>query len=166
MKKKDDLSWTFLWKKRDDFSWTFLWKKKMIYPELLYEKKRWFVLKFLIEKKPNEVFLLNEIGNRLVWSRVEAVLLKRDGCPEQFTTFRQCGWTLSKDDQVIVRESYRSVFLDIIRLNQQSEGTFLFFSVHSLVKLRSAVRWVMFRSRSRFQTFFFIVSTAARSILS
>ena len=127
----------------------------MICPELSY----W--------KKPNEVFLLNKIGNRVVWLRVEVVLLKKDGCPEQLMTFRQCGWTLSKDDQVIARESYWSVFFDVIRLNQQSSSTFLFFSVHSLVKLRSAVRWVMFMSWSRFQIFFYyFFFTAIRSILS
>ena len=55
-------------------------------------------------------------------------------------TFRQCGWTLSKDDQVIARESYWSVFFDVIGLNQQSSSTFLFFSVHSLVRFPHKLR--------------------------
>ena len=88
MKKKDDLSSTFLWKKKLFVLNSFM-KKKMICPELFYEKKddlsltflwkkRWFVLNFFMKKKmicpelsywkkPNEVFLLNKIGNRVVW---------------------------------------------------------------------------------------------------
>ena len=55
MKKKSDLSLTFLSKKRW-FVLNFFMKKKMIFPELSYWKK-----------KPKEVFLLNKTGNRVVW---------------------------------------------------------------------------------------------------
>ena len=61
MKKKDDLSSTFLWKKKLFVLNSFM-KKKMICPELFYEKKddlsltflwkkRWFVLNFFMKKK-------------------------------------------------------------------------------------------------------------------
>ena len=66
MKKKDDLSSTFLWKKKLFVLNSFM-KKKMICPELFYEKKddlsltflwkkRWFVLNFFMKKK---LFVLN-----------------------------------------------------------------------------------------------------------
>ena len=42
------------------------YEKKMICPELFYEKKM-ICPKLSYWKKPNEVFLLNKIGNRVVW---------------------------------------------------------------------------------------------------
>ena len=39
----------------------------MICPELFYEKKMICPELSYWQKKPNEVFLLNKIGNRVVW---------------------------------------------------------------------------------------------------
>ena len=48
------------------FVFNFFMKKKMICPELFYEKKM-ICPELSYWKKPNEVFLLNKIGNRVVW---------------------------------------------------------------------------------------------------
>ena len=65
--KKKMFVLNFFRKKKDDLSWTFLWKKKMICPELFYEKKMICPELSYWKQKPNEVFLLNKIGNRVVW---------------------------------------------------------------------------------------------------